>query len=191
MSSVHILNWNIFTVLIVCACINILYIRVVTVARMSVVPHGGWLRKKNLLPRVFRVWAYKNSRNAATYQRIPRVRFQARYQRTLLPLPHPPSKSHPSSQNLDFQIYHLATSWFFWLILPLSFLPNSFAHVTSYSNLYFAFSVTKNSNYCFQLLCSCCSLQKYRKTLNIKLKNSLIRAIYFLFIEMYLSRLRN
>lgn len=120
--------------------------------------------RRNLLPRVFRVWAYKNAKSAATYQRIPRVRFKARYQRTLLPLPHPPPKSHPSSQNLDFQIYHLATGWFFWLALSLSLPPNGLAHVTSYSNLYFAFSIhTKKSKLPFPIYCyswRCASAEK-------------------------------
>lgn len=131
--------------------------------------------RRNLLPRVFRVWAYKNSRNVTTYQRIPRVRFKARYQRTLLPLPHSPPKSHPSSRNLDFQIYHLATSRFFWLALSLPLFPNSLAHVTFYSNLYFAFSIhIKKSKFLFLIYRRFLTLQKCRKKCLNKVKKGML-----------------
>lgn len=86
--------------------------------------------RRNLLPRRFSV-----CERVGTLGTQPRIRefHESDLRRALpsLPLPHPPLKSHPSSRNLDFQIYHLATDWLSRLVRLLFLLPNGSAHVTS------------------------------------------------------------
>lgn len=138
--------------------------------------------RRNLLPRVFRVWAYKNSRNAATYQRIPRARFKARF--SSAPSCH--SHIHPRSHIHQVRILiskstilrlvgssgsycrflFCQIAWFTWLLIQIYISRLAFAQrtVSYFSNL---------------LVLDVAQMQK-KRLISVG-KDCLIFAIFFLF----------
>lgn len=109
--------------------------------------------RRNLLPRVFRVWAYKNSRNAATYQRIPRARFKARFSSAPSCHSHIHPRSHihqvriliskstilrlVGSSGSYYRFLFCQIAWFTWLLIQIYISRLAFTQRTAsyFSNL--------------------------------------------------------